>query len=339
MSSQSEKRVNDARSLIVLAGDVEEPHPGRDPTRRAGLEIRGSRHSFTMRRSRSRCWSKSVAGASGRRRRAARIGSFESPGVLSKKDPNYFIRTPVRNRYVKGSPGRPELSEGPLGMSQTTGTARPGKRVNWTSLVKHRSRTIPSYSLCMFGRHRRGAEFSSSFAPAIALALAANPLCAITCGADARQVAFLGPPLCAGTLRFNPNEPKSMGFSSSRSNAFLPGAFRRFKRQSHLMARRCTMAIMLLKKQVPAKEQRLTLCRRNQMPFVNVKVIEGVFTAEQKQEMIRKLTDTMVSIEGEAMRSVTWVVVEEVKSGDWGIGGNPLTTGDVKALAGGKQKG
>jgi 4-oxalocrotonate tautomerase len=75
------------------------------------------------------------------------------------------------------------------------------------------------------------------------------------------------------------------------------------------------------------------------MPFVNVKLIEGVFTPAQKQEMIRKLTDTMVSIEGEAMRSVTWVVVEEIKSGDWGIGGNPLTTSDVKALATGKPKG
>jgi 4-oxalocrotonate tautomerase len=75
------------------------------------------------------------------------------------------------------------------------------------------------------------------------------------------------------------------------------------------------------------------------MPLVNVKLIEGVFTAEQKQEMIRKLTDTMVSIEGENMRSVTLVVIEEVKSGDWGIGGNPLTTKDVKALAAGKAKG
>jgi 4-oxalocrotonate tautomerase len=75
------------------------------------------------------------------------------------------------------------------------------------------------------------------------------------------------------------------------------------------------------------------------MPFVNVKIIEGVFTPAQKQEMIRKLTDTMVSIEGENMRQVTWVVVEEVKSGDWGIGGNSLTTNDVKALAAGKSKG
>ncbi len=75
------------------------------------------------------------------------------------------------------------------------------------------------------------------------------------------------------------------------------------------------------------------------MPFVNVKVIEGVFSASQKQDMVRRLTDTMVEIEGENMRPVTWVVVEEVKSGDWGIAGNPLTTADVKALAAGQPAG
>lgn len=74
------------------------------------------------------------------------------------------------------------------------------------------------------------------------------------------------------------------------------------------------------------------------MPLVNVKLIEGVFTSAQKQEMIRKLTDTMVAIEGENLRPVTWVVIEEVKSGDWGIGGNPLTTKDVQVLAVGKPK-
>jgi 4-oxalocrotonate tautomerase len=58
------------------------------------------------------------------------------------------------------------------------------------------------------------------------------------------------------------------------------------------------------------------------MPMVTVKLIEGVFTPEQKQEMIRKITDTMVEIEGENLRPVTWVLVEEVCSGDWGIGGN-----------------
>jgi 4-oxalocrotonate tautomerase len=72
------------------------------------------------------------------------------------------------------------------------------------------------------------------------------------------------------------------------------------------------------------------------MPLVNVKLIEGVYTPMQKQEMIRKLTDTMVSIEGENLRSVTWIVIEEVKSGDWGVGGSPLTTQDVQALAASK---
>ncbi len=71
------------------------------------------------------------------------------------------------------------------------------------------------------------------------------------------------------------------------------------------------------------------------MPFVNVKVIENVFTPAQKREMVEKLTDAMVSIEGENMRPATWVVVEEVKSGDWGIGGNALTTDDVLTLAAG----
>ena len=75
------------------------------------------------------------------------------------------------------------------------------------------------------------------------------------------------------------------------------------------------------------------------MPLVTVKLIEGVFTPTQKQEMIRKLTDTMVSIEGENLRPVTVVVVEEVKSGDWGVGGKPLTASNVKALAAGEPSG
>jgi 4-oxalocrotonate tautomerase len=72
------------------------------------------------------------------------------------------------------------------------------------------------------------------------------------------------------------------------------------------------------------------------MPLINVKLIEGVFSQEQKHEIVTRLTETMVGIEGENMRPVTWVVVEEVKSGDWGIAGKPLTTDDVRALAAGQ---
>ena len=71
------------------------------------------------------------------------------------------------------------------------------------------------------------------------------------------------------------------------------------------------------------------------MPLINVKLIEGVFTSEQKTQIAERLTDAMVSVEGENMRSVTWCVLEEVKSGDWAIGGQCLTTEAVHALAAG----
>jgi 4-oxalocrotonate tautomerase len=76
--------------------------------------------------------------------------------------------------------------------------------------------------------------------------------------------------------------------------------------------------------------------RRFNVPLVQVKLIAGVFSSEQKRQMIEKLTDTMVSIEGENMRGVTSVIVEEVRSGDWGIGGKALTTDDVNALRAGR---
>jgi 4-oxalocrotonate tautomerase len=68
------------------------------------------------------------------------------------------------------------------------------------------------------------------------------------------------------------------------------------------------------------------------MPLVQVKVIKGVFDASQKQEMISQLTETMVGIEGEALRGVTWVTIDEVESGDWGIGGNSITAEYVRGL-------
>ena len=75
------------------------------------------------------------------------------------------------------------------------------------------------------------------------------------------------------------------------------------------------------------------------MPLINVKLIEGVFSDNQKQDITTRLTDAMVSVEGENMRGVTWCVLEEVRSGDWGIAGDPLTTEAVRALAAGQPVG
>jgi 4-oxalocrotonate tautomerase len=70
--------------------------------------------------------------------------------------------------------------------------------------------------------------------------------------------------------------------------------------------------------------------------MINVKLIEGVFNETQKKKMVTALTDAMVAIEGEPMRQVTWVVIEEVKSGNWAIGGRPLSAADVRALQAGR---
>lgn len=71
------------------------------------------------------------------------------------------------------------------------------------------------------------------------------------------------------------------------------------------------------------------------MPMVKINIIENVFTPEKKREMIEKVTDAMVSVEGEALRGVTWVIVEEVREGDWGIGGQGLTSSDIHKLRAG----
>jgi 4-oxalocrotonate tautomerase len=69
------------------------------------------------------------------------------------------------------------------------------------------------------------------------------------------------------------------------------------------------------------------------MPLIQAKMIEKVFTPVQKQELITRLTDAMVSVEGESLRPYTLVILEDVASGEWAVGGKSLTTDAVHALA------
>ena len=68
------------------------------------------------------------------------------------------------------------------------------------------------------------------------------------------------------------------------------------------------------------------------MPLVTIDVIKDVFTPDQKQELVSRVTEAMVSVEGEAMRPVTWVRVQEFEQGDWAIGGQALRAADVHAM-------
>lgn len=69
------------------------------------------------------------------------------------------------------------------------------------------------------------------------------------------------------------------------------------------------------------------------MPMVNIEVIKDVFTPAQKRELIEKVTEAMISVEGEALRGVTWVRIQEFEQGNWAIGGQPLTAKDIHDLA------
>jgi 4-oxalocrotonate tautomerase len=72
------------------------------------------------------------------------------------------------------------------------------------------------------------------------------------------------------------------------------------------------------------------------MPLVTIDVIKDVFTPKQKQDLIAKVTQAMIEVEGENMRGVTWVRIQEFEQGDWAIGGKALKASDVHALAVGK---
>ncbi len=69
------------------------------------------------------------------------------------------------------------------------------------------------------------------------------------------------------------------------------------------------------------------------MPLVTIDVIKNVFTPEQKEKLIEKVTEAMIDVEGEAMRPVTWVRIKEFEGGDWAIGGKRLSAQDVHAMS------
>jgi 4-oxalocrotonate tautomerase len=62
------------------------------------------------------------------------------------------------------------------------------------------------------------------------------------------------------------------------------------------------------------------------MPAIDIQVLEGVFTPEEKAEMIARVTAAFGEVAGETMRQNTSCRVHEIRSGDWGYAGRALTT-------------
>jgi 4-oxalocrotonate tautomerase len=70
------------------------------------------------------------------------------------------------------------------------------------------------------------------------------------------------------------------------------------------------------------------------MPFVEIKVIEGVFSHDEKREIVERVSETLIDIEGEGLRGSTHTVITETPSGEWAIGGRAFTAEEVKKSGG-----
>jgi 4-oxalocrotonate tautomerase len=74
--------------------------------------------------------------------------------------------------------------------------------------------------------------------------------------------------------------------------------------------------------------------KEHAMPFVDIKVIEGAFSPDEQRELVERVSEAVIAVEGESLRAVTHVAITETPSGMWAIGGQTLTGEDVRAKRG-----
>ena len=69
------------------------------------------------------------------------------------------------------------------------------------------------------------------------------------------------------------------------------------------------------------------------MPLVHVTVPEGSLSEARKKLMVEKITEAALEAEGlpdnERTRTLTWVIINEVKDGNWGAGGGIVRLADI----------
>jgi 4-oxalocrotonate tautomerase len=63
------------------------------------------------------------------------------------------------------------------------------------------------------------------------------------------------------------------------------------------------------------------------MPLIDINVIQGVFTPEEKRELVERVSETVIALEGEALRPVTHAAITETPSGEWAVGGQIYIAG------------
>ena len=74
------------------------------------------------------------------------------------------------------------------------------------------------------------------------------------------------------------------------------------------------------------------------MPIVDVKVMEKVLSPKQKQSIAEGITQVFADVVGEPVRPATWVVIQDVTSGQWTMGGQAVTTEGVQQMLGASER-
>lgn len=72
------------------------------------------------------------------------------------------------------------------------------------------------------------------------------------------------------------------------------------------------------------------------MPYVNIRITREGATPEQKARLIEGVTDLLVDVLGKN-RATTFVIIDEVDTDNWGVGGEPVTAIRRRAAGGGPQ--
>lgn len=67
------------------------------------------------------------------------------------------------------------------------------------------------------------------------------------------------------------------------------------------------------------------------MPYVNIKITKENVTAEKKAELIKGVTELLVRVLGKNPKT-TVVVIDEVDTDNWGIGGESVSVRRGKGL-------
>ncbi len=74
------------------------------------------------------------------------------------------------------------------------------------------------------------------------------------------------------------------------------------------------------------------LTQERTMPLIEIKVFKDELSQDQSKALIGKITEAVAEVTSEKLRDATWVIIDEIKDGHWGVGGKAIGLDDVRRM-------